>query len=1001
MHSMIKVAVNAPYITTTSLANATWNVSYTANLNAAGGTQPYTFAIVSGPSWMGITNIGGVSAQVTGTPNTVVGPTTCVFSVTDVHGFSGTAGLPLNVISIPPTPASNLTVTGTTNTTASLSWTPPVAGSFAIASNTVYYEVLGSGNPLSAGTVSNTQTTFTVTGLTAGTTYQFYIQTEDLLNVVVESNIAQGTTSTGGSLTITTSSLPNATVGTNYTVGSPLATLAATGGSGSYAWNLETCTPNWHLAWTVSRAGQILGCPQMGMQASQGVYRDTFVVRVTDTANGNTTTATLSCICVAVGALAIVTSSLPNGTIGGMYGQLMTASGGNPPYTWALTSAGTGLTCFLIDPGGLLTCVPAQAESVNVTVALGDSTTYITPTVSHTFSLTFDSALRINRVDSVNGRLKLPPLQAGWICQNNGAQISASGGTGTGYTITIVSGALPAGLSLATSGANVGLISGTLSGTQAGAMAPMVIEFVDSASNVSPQVTLEMNILAHTPGTRPSYNSNPANGLYCVNGKLYDTGNEQIYVRGLDRLHYDSSPWNNGSAPANHSLLNPNAVRFWNGGIVGTGGHPASYYVNILQTQHIPFGQIPWYAVTAVANGGAGTTGNSTAGVIQAAASSLTPFYSQFQPIMGQMVFNMANEYNSSSPAQLAADCNAAVTIYRNAGWTCPLTIDVQDYGEVLSWIGTYAASIIANDPLQNIIFAIHQYTNENYAAPITSIVSSGANTIITYNSSAPTNILNGGPPVEGLILLGVSGTMGAAINGQGLTVVASGGSPGAWTVTVSFNSTALTGAGGMAFAWRHPLVRYIPVAAYIAQGYTVVCEEFGPWQGGNLAGLSSQISAMESYGVGWMYWASDDNGGTNDGANGASKTSALATGTFDGTTLTIQTLAYGWFIEYGQPCWNGTDLNSYLTGVGSQGGVPMQGLGAYPVTLNTDSPPTGAVTITMGVQGSDNGFFGISQYQGSFVAGNFNYLSGAGQQLVFHPRVSWLGLASAPQYLA
>jgi Fibronectin type III domain len=931
-----------------------------------------------------------------------------VFSVTAVPFLVGSAGLALNVISIPPTPASNLTVTGTTNTTANLSWTPPVAGSFAIASNSVWYEVLGSNNPILFTDVNNTQTTLSVTGLTAATTYQFYIQTEDLLNVVVESNIAQGTTSTGGSLSITTNSLPPATVGTNYTVASPLATLAASGGSGSYAWNLETCTPNWHLAWTLTRAGQIVGCPQMGMQASQGFYQDTFLVRVTDTVSGNTATATLTCNCIAIGALTIVTSNLPNGTVGGMYGQLMTASGGNPPYYWAMTSAGTGLTCFSMDPSGFMTCVPAQSESVTVQVALGDSLTYNTPSLTKNLPVSFDTALRINRVDNVNNRLKLPPLQGGWTVFTAAPQINASGGTGTGYTCAILSGAMPAGLSLALSGANVGKVTGTLSSTQAGAMAPVVIQFSDSASNLSPQVTLEMNITQHNPGTRPAYNSNPANGLYCLNGQLYDTGNEQVNVRGLDRLHYDSATWGSGTTPMNVSVLNPNTCRMWNGGVVGTGGQPASYYVNILQTQNIPFGQIPWYSVTAVANGGASTTGNVTAGVIQAAASSLTPFFSQFQPIMSQMVYNMANEFLSSSPAQLAADCNAAVTVYRNAGWTCPLTIDIQNFGETLSWIGTYAASILANDPLKNIIFAIHQYSNENYVAPITSIVSSGANTVITYNSSASSNIMSGGPPDEGVILLGVGGTMGAAINGQILTVTGHGGSAGAWTLTVSFNSTGFSGTGGLCVGIRHPLVRYIPVAAYIAQGYTIVCEEFGPWGGGPADfGVTSQMCAFESYGIGQIYWASDDHSGAAGGYNQGCTTALLATGTVNAssTSLAVTSIAYGWFIQEIQISYNGTYYNTcYLTGIGTQGGAAMQGLGTYNIVLQASgtAPPPGTYTLTATQgAGTENGFFGVTQANGATYT-NYNSMTGsAGQQIVFHPRCSWFALATSPQYLA
>ena len=118
-----------------------------------------------------------------------------------------------------PKAPTGLTVTGTTSTTASLSWTA--------SSGATGYKVLRGGNQVG----TTTGTTYTDTGLTASTSYTY----------TVEAYNSAGTSSAGSSVTATTAAAgtaPNAptglTVGTVTTTTVPLTWTAATT-SGSYA----------------------------------------------------------------------------------------------------------------------------------------------------------------------------------------------------------------------------------------------------------------------------------------------------------------------------------------------------------------------------------------------------------------------------------------------------------------------------------------------------------------------------------------------------------------------------------------------------------------------------------------------------------------------------------------------------------------------------------------------------------------------------------------------
>ncbi len=122
---------------------------------------------------------------------------------------------------VAPTAATNLTVTGTTSSTVSLSWTA-ATDNVAVTSYDIYM------NSVLKTSVSSSNLIATITGLTASTTYSFYVIAKDAaVNSSPASNTANGTT------TIAIPDTQNPTAPTN---------LAVTGSSSSTV----------SLSWTAS-----------------------------------------------------------------------------------------------------------------------------------------------------------------------------------------------------------------------------------------------------------------------------------------------------------------------------------------------------------------------------------------------------------------------------------------------------------------------------------------------------------------------------------------------------------------------------------------------------------------------------------------------------------------------------------------------------------------------------------------------------------------------------
>lgn len=182
--------------------------------------------------------------------------------------------------------------------------------------------------------------------------------------------------------TITTSSLPTGEVGLVYAG----TTLAATGGQPPYTWGIQSGGLD-GLALNSSTGG-ISGIP-----SAAGTFPVTFLVT-----DANSATATKALSLVVRAAVAITTTSLPNGSVGSAYSQTLAVSGGQTPYTWSVNSGALPPGLSLNTGTGAITGTPTTAGgpygfTIGVVDVLGGS-------AAKSYSITIAAATTTTSVSS-------------------------------------------------------------------------------------------------------------------------------------------------------------------------------------------------------------------------------------------------------------------------------------------------------------------------------------------------------------------------------------------------------------------------------------------------------------------------------------------------------------------------------------------------------------------------------------------------------------------------
>jgi len=177
-------------------------------------------------------------------------------------------------------------------------------------------------------------------------------------------------------------------------------------------------------------------------------------------------------------AIRITTNSLPTGQVGQAYAATLTASGGKAPLSWSITSGALASGLSLASSGAISGTPTATAAATPVTFTVSDSSaTPLTQRV--TLKLTVSPvAISITSASLPNGR----------VGRAFTATLTASGGQAP-LSWSVTSGALPAGLALASSG----VISGTP--TTSAAATPITFKVSDSSPTPLTQtVTLNLNV---------------------------------------------------------------------------------------------------------------------------------------------------------------------------------------------------------------------------------------------------------------------------------------------------------------------------------------------------------------------------------------------------------------------------------------------------------------------------------------------------------------------------
>ena len=326
---------------------------------------------------------------------------------------------------------------------------------------------------LAAGTLPAGITLNSATGLISGTpttagTSSFTIQVTDV-NGAPASKLFSLTINPPPAIIGPLPPLQPCTVGVKCSV-----TPVVSGGTSPYTWTITGALP---AGITLnSGTGQISGAPTTAGSFS-------FTIQVMD-ANG--ATASKPFILIINPAPAITTNSLPPGTVGAAYSQIVAASGGTPPLSWAVNGGALPAGLSLNSGTGQISGTPTTAGAPGFTIQVTDLNGAI---ASKPFTLT------INPPPTIVGPMPpLPPCTVGVKCS---VTPIVSGGTPP-YIWAVTVGALPGGLALNSA---TGQISGTP--TTAGIFS-FTIQVTDfNGATASKPLTLTVNpplvILTNSP----------------------------------------------------------------------------------------------------------------------------------------------------------------------------------------------------------------------------------------------------------------------------------------------------------------------------------------------------------------------------------------------------------------------------------------------------------------------------------------------------------------------
>jgi hypothetical protein len=204
-----------------------------------------------------------------------------------------------------------------------------------------------------------------------------------------------------------------------------------------------------------------------------------------------------------IASINVLTTSLPDGTVGQPYNVALVADGGVAPYTWTLTSGSLPPGMNPLSSAGVVSGTPTSTGHYSFTVKATDAQSN---SASANLSITVNASAGTLTITTTT-------LPIGTINTPYNALLAANGGI-TPYTWSIASGSLPVGLSLNSS---TGLISGT---PGAAGLAEFSVKVTDAQSNTA---TLPLGIAINTGDANGTLN-----GTYAYSFNGYEAGSPSV-----------------------------------------------------------------------------------------------------------------------------------------------------------------------------------------------------------------------------------------------------------------------------------------------------------------------------------------------------------------------------------------------------------------------------------------------------------------------------------------
>ncbi len=456
-------------VATTSLPAANQNKAYSTTLQATGGVPPYTW---SGPigGWPPLLplSLNASTGVISGTPN-IPGPFGALqFTVKDSAGATATSqnllifvqALPLVITTTSLPEAFIANPYGGFGGSVPMTYTggdPPIMFSIKSGSLPVGLTIPGPCYCFISGTPDPSDPL---------TTYNFVLQAQDSDGTIATQPLS---ILLGQRVTITTTSLPNGTIGSSYSTA-----LAAAYGTPPYTFAFQpgqpinTLPPNVYLM----PDGSISGTPLANGQGPVLYFQ------VTDNV-GNVGYGAMNQIFL-YPQLLVTTTSLPNGSPGNHYTATLQGQGGLPPYSWSIATGGLPTGLNLSSSSGTITGTPTAPDGVYpVTFTLKDSNNITTSSIPLSITIATPPPLTVLNT-SLPGTNGSPYT----------ATLEAANGTPP-YTWSVSSGTLPTGLTLSPS---TGVIGGS---TSAAGVYNLKFQVMDSKGMTGISSTLMLQVVTN------------------------------------------------------------------------------------------------------------------------------------------------------------------------------------------------------------------------------------------------------------------------------------------------------------------------------------------------------------------------------------------------------------------------------------------------------------------------------------------------------------------------